>query len=120
MNLGNNLIILWFDIFESLPENKVIKSIDIYVPSRFKILLFFFLNTMFSIGHATRVLESDITTLVMFKRRGLHFRSALFSSTNKLETLAGTLLIVLYSLMTPNSSGVWYIVGSVLRLSVDL
>ena len=109
----------WFDTLGKLRQNNVHKGNDISIPSRFKIPLFF-LNAVFSIGHATRVLESNIITLVTFKRRALYFRSALFNSTDKLETLAGTLLIVLYSLMRPNSPGVWYVMGSVLRLTVDL
>ncbi|CAL9733235.1 pyrimidine pathway regulatory protein 1 [Monosporozyma servazzii] len=95
------------------------KRSEIFVPARFKIPLFF-LNAVFAIGNATQVLKSDIKTLVTFKRRALQFRSALFNSTDKLETLSGTLLIVVYSLMRPNTPGVWYIMGSVLRLTVDL
>lgn len=119
MDYNIDLTIPWFDTLGRLRQNNMHKDNNISVPSRFKIPLFF-LNTVFSIGHATRVLESNITTLVTFKRRALYFRSALFNSIDKLETLAGTLLIVLYSLMRPSSPGVWYVMGSALRLTVDL
>lgn len=112
-----DLSLPWVDSLARLKQPKHHPHIN--VPARFKIPLFF-LNTVFSIGHATQVLKSDIRKLVTFKRRALQFRSALFNGSDKLETLAGTLLIVLYSLMRPNVPGVWYIMGSVLRLTVDL
>lgn len=107
----------WIDTITEWHSLK--KRSELFVPARFKIPLFF-LNAVFAIGHATQVLKSDIKTLVTFKRRALHYRSALFNSTDKLESLSGTLLIVVYSLMRPNTPGVWYTMGSVLRLTVDL
>ncbi|KAG0664321.1 Fungal specific transcription factor [Monosporozyma unispora] len=107
----------WFDTLTELYSFQ--KRLDISVPAKFKIPLFF-LNAIFAIGHATQVLKSDIKKLVTFKRRALQYRSALFNSTDKLEVLSGSLLIVLYSLMRPNTPGLWYVLGSVLRLTVDL
>lgn len=52
-----------------------------------------------------------------------HFED-LFSSisltNNRLDGLKGILLLALYSLMRPATPGVWYVVGSALRLAVDL
>lgn len=52
-----------------------------------------------------------------------HFDN-LFSSisvtNNRLDGLKGILLLALYSLMRPAAPGVWYVVGSALRLAIDL
>lgn len=49
---------------------------------------------------------------------------ALFSSisvsNNRLDGLKGVLLLALYSMMRPAAPGVWYVLGSALRLAVDL
>ncbi|KAH8146212.1 uncharacterized protein LAJ45_09654 [Morchella importuna] len=49
---------------------------------------------------------------------------ALFNSisytNNRLEGLKGTLLLALYSIMRPAAPGVWYVLGTALRLAIDL
>ncbi|CCC69835.1 hypothetical protein NCAS_0D02540 [Naumovozyma castellii] len=107
----------WYDTLRYLKDTKKVK--DIKVPERFKIP-YFFLNIVFAIGHATRVLLSKIELVVTFKRRALQYTNALFATSDRLEALAGMLLLAVYSLMRPNVPGVWYTMGSVLRLTVDL
>jgi hypothetical protein len=42
------------------------------------------------------------------------------STNNRLDGLKAVLLLALYSLMRPCSPGVWYVIGSALRLAVDM
>lgn len=42
------------------------------------------------------------------------------STNNRLDGLKGVLLLALYSLMRPCNPGVWYVLGSALRLAVDM
>ncbi|CCK68945.1 Ppr1p KNAG_0B05120 [Huiozyma naganishii CBS 8797] len=93
----------------------------IKVPARFEIPICFFLNyLLFAIGHTTQVLNADAVKVATFKRCAQSYSDSLFATTDRLEGLSGTLLLAIYSLMRPNVPGVWYIMGSVLRLTVDL
>ncbi|AJV60015.1 Ppr1p [Saccharomyces cerevisiae YJM1399] len=107
----------WYDTWET--SQKVNMRPIVELPTKFHIP-YFFLNIIFAIGHATQVLKSDITTVATYKRRATKYIASLFSSSDRLEALAGTLLMVIYSIMRPNVPGVWYTMGSVLRLTVDL
>ncbi|SCU97098.1 LAMI_0F08878g1_1 [Lachancea mirantina] len=92
---------------------------DEEVSDRFHIPLFF-INMIMAIGSSARFLDTKEATSVTFKDRASYFMEALFCSTDRLEALAGTLLIAEYSIMRPNVPGVWYTMGSALRLAVDL
>lgn len=92
---------------------------NISLPEKYQIP-YFFLNLLFAIGESTQVLRSDTLRVVSFKRRALQFSKALYSSSDRLEALAGIILVAVYSLMRPNIPGVWYTMGSALRLTVDL
>ncbi|SCV99544.1 LAFE_0A05490g1_1 [Lachancea fermentati] len=92
---------------------------DKKVPVKFYLPLFF-LNMVFAVGDSAQVLESSEKRSAAFKNRASHFIEALFCSNDRLEALAGTLLIAEYSIMRPNVPGVWYTMGSALRLAVDL
>lgn len=108
----------WFIIWKTnLKSKKINDNLDI--PKSIHIPLFF-LNIIFAIGYATDVIQSNITRVVSFKKRAAHFVNSLFASSDRLETLSGTLLLVIYALMRPNVPGVWYVLGSALRLTVDL
>ncbi|CAI4034953.1 hypothetical protein SMKI_12G0900 [Saccharomyces mikatae IFO 1815] len=107
----------WYDTWVFLQKDNM--SSVIQLPTEFHIP-YFFLNIIFAIGHATQVLKSDISTVATYKRRATRYITSLFSSSDRLEALAGTLLMVIYSIMRPNVPGVWYTMGSVLRLTVDL
>lgn len=106
----------WYTTWKNL-HDQGIKEMEL--PEKYRIP-YFILNMVFTIGHATRVLKSDITKVVTFKRRATHYSKDIFSSADRLEALAGTLLHAIYSIMRPNVPGVWYTMGSVLRLTVDL
>lgn len=107
----------WFSAKKGSPKKG--NGVDTVVPGEFQIPLFF-LNIIFAIGYATDVLESDIHTVATYKKRATHFTNALFNTHDKMEALSGTLLLVIYAIMRPNVPGVWYILGSALRLTVDL
>jgi len=107
----------WYNIWKSYTRSKTHKIPK--VPKRFHIPLFF-LNIVFAIGYATDVIQSNISRVVAFKKRTAHYINSLFVTTDRLEALSGTLLLVIYALMRPNTPGVWYVLGSALRLTVDL
>lgn len=103
----------WYDIWRKESKNNIKLPVRYHLP-------YFFLNMVFAIGHSTEVLRSDINHVVMFKRRAVQYSEALYASNDRMETLAGTILTAVYSLMRPNVPGVWYTMGSALRLTVDL
>lgn len=105
----------WYDFWKRAYD----KEENIVLPYKYQIP-YFFLNMVFAIGESTQVLRSDTVRVVSFKRRALQFSKALNFSPNRLESLAGTVLVAIYSLMRPNVPGVWYTMGSALRLTVDL
>lgn len=103
----------WFETWSSN------RNSDLKIPLRYHVPLFF-LNIIFSIGESTRVLDSNAEKSRNFKKRAVHYIDTLYCSNDRLEALAGVLLIAIYSIMRPNVPGVWYIMGSALRLAVDL
>lgn len=106
----------WYFILSKLSEDELK---EFKLPNKFKIP-YFFLNMVFTIGHSVQVLKSDIQFLVSLKRRAVQFSNSLYGSPDRMEALAGTLLLATYSLMRPNIPGVWYTMGSALRLTIDL
>ncbi|KAI5779054.1 fungal-specific transcription factor domain-containing protein [Geopyxis carbonaria] len=46
--------------------------------------------------------------------------SSISLSNNRLDGLKGVLLLAVYSMMRPAAPGVWYVLGSSLRLAIDL
>lgn len=106
----------WYEIWKKRHDQD---ESGINLPTKYQIP-YFFLNIVLAIGESTQVLRSDTVRVVSFKRRAVQFSKALYSSTNRLEALAGTTLVAIYSLMRPNVPGVWYTMGSALRLTVDL
>lgn len=107
----------WYETWKFLQKDNMSSVIEL--PTKLHIP-YFFLNIIFAVGHATQVLKSDITIVATYKRRATKYTTSLFSSSDRLEALAGTMLMVIYSIMRPNIPGVWYTMGSVLRLTVDL
>lgn len=106
----------WYDVWSKRQKDS---DEPVEVPARYH-LAYFFLNMVLAIGDSVDVMRADIRHVVSFKRRAVHFSKALYSSSDRMETLAGTILTAVYSLMRPNVPGVWYTMGSALRLTVDL
>lgn len=105
---------IWYDASLSEPRTNPPE-----VPSKYHIPLFF-LNIVMAIGDSAKILIADERQSVAFKNRASEYIDALFRSNDRMEALAGTLLIAKYSIMRPNVPGVWYTMGSALRLAVDL
>jgi hypothetical protein len=80
----------------------------------------FFLNIIFAIATSVRMLENPDRLSEQYKAASqLHFESV-FGSSDRLEALQGLLLLSLYSIMRPATPGVWYVLGTAMRLCVDL
>lgn len=81
----------------------------------------FFLNIVLAIGVSTKVLDEKEVDHHLFKYCADSYQDSLYTpSTNRFETLQGMLLISVYSLMRPTVPGLWYTLGSAIRLCVDL
>lgn len=106
----------WYDTWIALSDQDK-QTMELPVSYQFP---YFFLNMVFAIGHSIEVLRSDIVNVVTFKRRALQYSRSLYASPDRMEALSGTVLLAIYSLMRPNVPGVWYTMGSALRLTVDL
>lgn len=80
----------------------------------------FFLNIVF--GIATSSLHQNFPAHIpeAFRVAAMKHVDSVFSSPNRLEALQGILLLALYSIMRPAVPGVWYVLGSAMRLCVDL
>ncbi|CDO93208.1 unnamed protein product [Kluyveromyces dobzhanskii CBS 2104] len=90
------------------------------IPSEYHQPLFF-LNIVFAIGISTKILTDDGMDHRLFKFCADQYQDSLYTSkTNRLEALQGLLLIAVYSLMRPTMPGLWYTLGSAVRLCVDL
>ncbi|CCD26804.1 Ppr1p NDAI_0I02350 [Naumovozyma dairenensis CBS 421] len=107
----------WYDVLSI--ERKKDETKKIIVPKRYH-LPYYFLNMVFSIGLGMQVLIASVKTVVTYKRRAYYYSPSVFITTDRLEALTGTVLTVEYALMRPNVPGVWYAMGTVLRLTVDL
>lgn len=80
----------------------------------------FFLNIVFAIATSVRMLENPQRLAEQYKAAAqLHFE-CVFASQDRLEALQGLLLLSLYSIMRPATPGVWYVLGTAMRLCVDL
>ena len=103
-------------LIEYLAENPNVEKI----PSVYHQAMFF-LNIVFAIGVSTKILVDDVLDHRLFKFCADQYQDSLYTSkTNRLEALQGLLLIAIYSLMRPTVPGLWYTLGSAIRLCVDL
>ncbi|CAK7900797.1 pyrimidine pathway regulatory protein 1 [[Candida] anglica] len=104
------------------PEEKIdpVKiSNNITPPAKFHRALYF-LNIVFAISSSVHHLQYPATISDSFKAAAVKYIEPVYSSSDQLESLQGILLLALYSIMRPAVPGVWYVLGSALRLVVDL
>lgn len=80
----------------------------------------YFLNIIFGIASSVHHLQYPKTISDSFKLTALKYIDQVYSSNDQLESLQGILLLALYSIMRPAVPGCWYLVGSALRLCIDL
>ncbi|EGV65307.1 hypothetical protein CANTEDRAFT_103057, partial [Yamadazyma tenuis ATCC 10573] len=94
-------------------------SNEISVPLKFHKPLFF-LNIVFAIASSTHHLQYPTNISDSLRLAALKYIDQVYTSSDQLEVLQGLLLTALYSIMRPAVPGCWYLVGSALRLCVDL
>lgn len=108
----------WFYRYSKLIELGS-KDSDIQVPTEFHKPLFF-INIVLAISSSIHHLEYPAQISEGFRVLALRHVELVYSSSDRLESLQGLLLIASYSIMRPAVPGVWYTLGSVLRVCVDL
>lgn len=94
-------------------------SATVEVPQRFHKPLYF-MNIVFAV--ATSVLHQQYPEQISgeFKNSALRYIDEVYSSVDRLEALQAIMCLTLYSLMRPCVPGCWYLLGSTLRLAIDL
>lgn len=81
----------------------------------------FFLFMIFSIASSINYLNSNDPEISnSYKNEAMNFVDCIYQSEDRLECLQGLLLLTLFSIMRPSTPGCWYILGTTLRLTVDL
>lgn len=106
--------------FKLNPDMDVIEfSSSVDVPKQFRKPLYF-LNITFAVASSVLHLQFDEEISDNFKSTALAYIDDAYSSSNKLEVMQAMLIHTLYSLMRPCVPGVWYLLGSTLRMCVDL
>lgn len=88
-------------------------------PSEFHKPLFF-LNMIFAIASSVNLLQYNAKISNSYKLEAMKYIDSIYTSPDRLECLQGLLLLTLYSIMRPSTPGVWYVLGTTLRLCVDL
>ena len=89
------------------------------VPKEFRKPLYF-INIVFAIASSVWHLQFPGEISENFKNAALVHIEDAYSSLDRLEALQAMLCLTLFSLMRPCVPGVWYLLGSSLRLCVDL
>ena len=80
----------------------------------------FFLNIVFAISSSVHHLQYPSTISDSFKVAASRYVDQVYCSSDQLETLQGILLLALFATMRPAKPGIWYVLGTALRLCVDL
>lgn len=89
------------------------------VPTEFHQPLFF-LHMIFAISSSINLLNYDPETSNSYRLQAMIFVESIYSAEDRLVCLQGLLFMTLFSIMRPSNPGVWYILGTSLRLCVDL
>lgn len=80
----------------------------------------YFINIIFGIATSIHQQQYPAHISESYRISAAHHFDAVFSSSNRLEALQGMLLLCLYSVMRPAVPGVWYVLGTALRICLDL
>lgn len=94
-------------------------SASIEVPKKFSKPLYF-INMVFALATSVWHLQFPDQISENYKNAALLYIEDAYSGSNRLDALQAMLCLTLYSLMRPCVPGVWYLLGSSLRLCVDL
>ncbi|EPS37350.1 hypothetical protein H072_8968 [Dactylellina haptotyla CBS 200.50] len=102
-------------VYDWLGERPGLKETDLpeeHIP------MLYYMNMVFAIATG---MNADYQSMPeQFHAAAMKYIDTIFSAPNRLDTLKGVLLLALYSLMRPAVPGVWYVVGSALRICIDL
>ncbi|KAK6528015.1 Fungal specific transcription factor [Arthrobotrys megalospora] len=102
-------------VYDWLAERPGLKETDL--PDEHLSMLYY-MNMVWAI--ATGMNANYQSMPEQFHATAMKYIDTIFSAPNRLDTLKGVLLLALYSLMRPAVPGVWYVVGSALRICIDL
>lgn len=80
----------------------------------------FFLNVVFAIASSAYHLQYLATISEQFKQTALKYVDLTYHTEDPLEQLEAVLLLAVYLVMRPSVPGVWYVLGTALRICVDL
>ncbi|CAH2353957.1 pyrimidine pathway regulatory protein 1 [[Candida] railenensis] len=107
---------------EKHPNEKIdpVKISNTIVPPTKYHRALYFLNIVFAISSSVNHLQYPNLISDAFKAAAVKYIELVYSSQDQLESLQGILLLALYSIMRPAVPGVWYVLGSALRVVVDL
>lgn len=108
------------EAFNKDPDIDVLDFVaNLKIPQKFSKALYF-LNITFAIASSVWLLQFDEQISDSFKSTAMKFIDDVYQSEDKLEVMQAMLTHTLYSLMRPCTPGVWYLLGSTLRMCVDL
>lgn len=80
----------------------------------------YFINIVFGIATSSHQQHYPAHISESFRIEAMKHIDSVLSSSSRLEALQGILLLALYSIMRPAVPGVWYVLGSAMRLCIDL
>lgn len=80
----------------------------------------YILNMIFAIASSVKHLQYPLGISASFRFAAGKYFDKIYQASDPLETLQGILLFAVYSTMRPTYPGVWYTLGTALRLCVDL
>ncbi|CCE73097.1 Piso0_000116 [Millerozyma farinosa CBS 7064] len=94
-------------------------SEEIVTPPEFYKPLYF-LYMVFAVSSSVHHLQYHPNISESFRVAAAKYADSVFSASDQLQALQATLLLALYSMMRPTVPGIWYVIGSALRMSVDM
>lgn len=94
-------------------------SYQIVVPPEYHRPMFF-LNMVFAIASSVYHLQYFSGISEQFKKTAVKYVDATCQTADPLGQLEAILLLSVYSIMRPSVPGVWYVLGTALRICVDL
>lgn len=105
-------------LIDARTDPATIESLLVAPPQYHKAL--FFLNIVFAVSSSVHHLQYPSTISDSFRVAATRYVDRVHSSSDQLETLQGLLLLALFATMRPAKPGIWYVLGTALRLCVDL
>lgn len=94
-------------------------SEEIVTPQEFYKPLYF-LYMVFAVSSSVHHLQYHPNISESFRVAAAKYADLVYSAADQLQALQATLLLALYSMMRPTVPGIWYVIGTALRMSVDM